>query len=82
MIEGISVLGEVFNEKRVPFIFVIDEWDCVFRIIKDKESEQTEYLEYLRNLLKNQKYVALAYMTGILPIKAMREINARGRKRR
>ena len=72
----ISVLGEVFNEKRVPFIFVIDEWDCVFRIIKDKESEQTEYLEYLRNLLKKQKYVALAYMTGILPIKKYGEHSA------
>ena len=28
----ISVLGEIFNSKKVPFIFIIDEWDCVFRI--------------------------------------------------
>ena len=72
----ISVLGEVFNEKRVPFVFVIDEWDCVFRMFKDSTSEQTEYLDYLRNLLKNQKYVALAYMTGILPIKKYGEHSA------
>ena len=28
-----------------------------------------ENLDFLRNLLKDQPYVALAYMTGILPVK-------------
>lgn len=65
----ISVLSEISAEKRMPFIFIIDEWDCVFRIFKNNSEEQTDYLDYLRNLLKNQSYVALAYMTGILPIK-------------
>lgn len=30
---------------------------------------QRQYLDFLRNLLKDQPYVALAYMTGILPVK-------------
>lgn len=30
---------------------------------------QKKYLDFLRNLLKDQPYVALAYMTGILPVK-------------
>ena len=30
---------------------------------------QKQYLDFLRNLLKDQPYVALAYMTGILPVK-------------
>ncbi|MBR1591754.1 MAG: AAA family ATPase [Ruminococcus sp.] len=72
----ISVLGEIFDEKRIPFIFIIDEWDCVFRMFKNNTSEQTDYLDYLRDLLKNQKYVALAYMTGILPIKKYGEHSA------
>ena len=72
----ISVLEEIFDDKKVPFIFIIDEWDCVFRIFKNNEEEQTDYLDYLRNLLKNQKYVALAYMTGILPIKKYGEHSA------
>ena len=72
----VSVLGEIFDVKRVPFIFIIDEWDCVFRIFKNNVEEQTDYLDYLRNLLKNQKYVALAYMTGILPIKKYGEHSA------
>ncbi len=72
----ISVLGEIFAEKQIPFIFIIDEWDCVFRMFKNNESEQSDYLDYLRDLLKNQKYVAFAYMTGILPIKKYGEHSA------
>ncbi|MEG0292643.1 MAG: AAA family ATPase, partial [Anaerovoracaceae bacterium] len=30
---------------------------------------QNDFLEFLRNLLKDQPYVALCYMTGVLPIK-------------
>lgn len=30
--------------------------------------ERAEYIDYLSNLLKNQPYVELTYMTGILPI--------------
>lgn len=72
----ISVLSEIFDTKKVPFIFVIDEWDCVFRIHKNNEDSQIKYLDFLRNLLKDQSYVALAYMTGILPIKKYGEHSA------
>ena len=65
----VLVLKTIFSEKRIPFIFIIDEWDCVFREHKDNETAQRDYLIFLRNLLKDQGYVALAYMTGILPIK-------------
>lgn len=65
----ISVFREIFEEKKVPFVFVIDEWDCVFREYKDNVEYQKDYLDFLRNMLKDQNYVALTYMTGILPIK-------------
>lgn len=64
-----SVLDEVFAAKKIPFIFIIDEWDCVFREMKEDPEAQKLYLEFLRGLLKDQSYVALAYLTGILPIK-------------
>lgn len=49
------------------FIFVLDEWDYVFH--KDfSEKERNDYLEFLCTLLKDQNYVALVYMTGILPM--------------
>ena len=64
-----SVLEDIFVSKRIPFIFIIDEWDCVFRELKDDKEAQKKYLDFLRDILKNKSYIALAYMTGILPIK-------------
>lgn len=51
------------------FIFIIDEWDCILREKQNDAEGIKIYLDYLRALLKDQSYVALAYMTGILPIK-------------
>ena len=72
----ISVLKDIYLATKVPFVFVIDEWDCIFRIKKFSSDDQTEYLNYLRYLLKDKSYVALAYMTGILPIKKYGEHSA------
>lgn len=64
-----KVLATIFNTTKIPFIFIIDEWDCIFREHKEDIAAQEAYLKFLRNLLKNQPYAALVYMTGILPIK-------------
>ncbi len=53
------------NEK---FIFIIDEWDYIFSHERYIEHHR-DFLEFLRDLLKDRTYVALAYMTGVLPIK-------------
>ncbi|HQM03043.1 MAG TPA: AAA family ATPase, partial [Ruminococcus flavefaciens] len=71
-----SVLAEIFEAKRVAFVFIIDEWDCIFRQKDVDKNSQTFYLNFLRNLLKDKSYVALAYMTGILPIKKYGEHSA------
>lgn len=62
-------LMDVFSETGIPFIFIIDEWDCIFREYKADIDAQKLYLDFIRSLLKDQPYVAFAYMTGILPIK-------------
>ncbi len=72
----INVLDKVFAQFKIPFIFIIDEWDCIFRRHKEANDSQTTYLNFLRDLLKNKSYVALAYMTGILPIKKYGEHSA------
>ena len=72
----ITALEDVYSEKNEKFIFVIDEWDCIFRIHKHDVSAQKEYLDFLRDLLKGQPFVALVYMTGILPIKKYGEHSA------
>ena len=65
----VRTLKDIFSQKREKFIFIIDEWDSIFRVHRDNATAQKEYLDFLRDLLKGQPYVALAYMTGILPIK-------------
>ena len=72
----VSVLEEIYSQKKSKFIFIIDEWDCVFRVGQETNSSYKLYLDYLRDMLKNQPYVALAYMTGILPIKKYGEHSA------
>lgn len=50
------------------FIFVMDEWDYIFHRDFVTERDKKSYIDFLSNLLKGKAYVALAYMTGILPI--------------
>lgn len=61
------------EEPGRKFIFIIDEWDAVIREAKDDSNTQKQYLDLLREWFKNisftPKVVAVAYMTGILPIK-------------
>lgn len=64
-----EILTLIYNKYRIPFVFIIDEWDCVFRIHKNDTEGQTAYLDYLKILLKDRPYVALDYATGILPVK-------------
>ena len=64
-----AVLERIYVRTKKKFIFLIDEWDCVMRERQDSEAMQKQYLDFLRDLLKDQPYVALAYMTGILPVK-------------
>lgn len=63
-----DILLNVFQETREKFIFVMDEWDAVFHMPFTTEDHKKEYLMFLKNLLKDQVYVELAYMTGVLPI--------------
>lgn len=54
------------------FVIIIDEWDVLIRDEATNKAVQEEYVDFLRNLFKGvepTKFIALAYMTGILPIK-------------
>lgn len=71
-----GVLRQIYAYTGKGFIFVIDEWDCVFRLAKERKKIQKNYLDFLRGLFKGAEYVELAYMTGILPIKKYGEHSA------
>ena len=63
------LMQEIYNQKKARFVIVIDEWDCIFREFKEDTDGQRLYLDFLRDWLKDKSYIALAYITGILPIK-------------
>lgn len=54
------------------FVIVIDEWDVLIRDDASNKKVQDEYIAFLRGIFKGpepDRYIALAYLTGILPIK-------------
>ena len=65
----VQVMRDIFAKTGHSFVILIDEWDCLFREYQQDKEAQKQYLDFLRAWLKDQEYIALAYMTGILPIK-------------
>ena len=61
-------ISSMIRDTNDKFIFLLDEWDYIFNNSLFEEN-QNNFLEFLRALLKDQPYVALCYMTGVLPIK-------------
>ena len=61
-------LMRIYLKEKEHFLFVLDEWDAVFHIPFVTQEDKRTYLMFLKDLLKDQPYVSLAYMTGILPI--------------
>ena len=73
-----SVLMSVYKITNIPFVIIIDEWDCVIRNSEDKELVY-KYLQFLHSLFKSEEskaFLALAYITGILPIKKIKDESA------
>ncbi len=62
-------LERIFVHTRKGFIFIIDEWDCIFREKQEDKTAQIVYLDFLRDLFKDQSYVILVYHDRYLPIK-------------
>lgn len=62
-------MQDIYEETGIPFVMIIDEWDCIFREYKNDKEAQEKYLDFLRDTLKDKRYIQLVYMTGILPIK-------------
>lgn len=68
-----DALWDAFNNivefvEEEKFIFILDEWDFIFHQDFATDEDKESYTKFLSILLKDQPYVELAYMTGILPI--------------
>ena len=74
--DGLSRVKEKTGQK---FIIIIDEWDVLIRDESANQKIQDDYINFLRGLFKGTeptKYIQLAYLTGILPIKKLKTQSA------
>ena len=74
-----DALSRVKNQTGQKFVIIIDEWDVLIRDEAQNQAVQENYINFLRSLFKGTeptKYIALAYLTGILPIKKMKTQSA------
>ena len=74
-----DALSRIYEKTRNQFVVIIDEWDVLIRDEAHNRSVQEEYINFLRGMFKGTeptKYIALAYMTGILPIKRLKTQSA------
>ena len=68
----LEALSNLRNDLNTKFIFIMDEWDLIYRDYRNEEPLQKKFIEFLRGLFKSddgKACFALAYLTGILPIK-------------
>lgn len=67
-----DALSRIKDSTGQKFIVVIDEWDVLIRDEAANKKVQADYINFLRGMFKGTeptKYIQLAYLTGILPIK-------------
>ena len=67
-----NAMTKVHAQTGSTFIVIIDEWDTIFREDPDDNEAQELYLKLLRGLFKDataKEFLALGYLTGILPVK-------------
>ncbi|MEE1285491.1 MAG: AAA family ATPase, partial [Ruminobacter sp.] len=68
----LKALSTLRNDLNAQFIFIMDEWDLIYRDYRNDTKLQEDFIELLRGLFKSdggKACFALAYLTGILPIK-------------
>ena len=67
-----GTLSKINDETGHRFVVIIDEWDVLIRDNANNKKLLEEYIDFLKGLFKGSqpsRYIALAYLTGILPIK-------------
>ncbi len=74
-----GALSYIYNVTKKKFIVIIDEWDVLIRDEATNITVQETYINFLRGMFKGTeptKFICLAFLTGILPIKKMKTQSA------
>ncbi|MCD7883435.1 MAG: ATP-binding protein [Lachnospiraceae bacterium] len=65
---AIQDLQKIYEHTQNKFILVFDEWDCIFHKDYTTDEDRRNFINWLAALTKDKGYIALSYMTGVLPI--------------
>ena len=74
--EALSRINSATGKK---FVIIIDEWDVLIRDEAQNQQIQEAYINFLRGMFKGTeptRFVALAFLTGILPVKKLKTQSA------
>ena len=74
-----DAMSQIYTATGNKFIVIIDEWDVLIRDEADNREIQEQYIDFLRGMFKGNeptKFISLAYLTGILPIKKVKTQSA------
>lgn len=74
-----DVISNVYQASGAQFVIIIDEWDCVIRNQSDRPDLVHRYMQFLHDIFKSEEakdFLALGYITGILPIKKIEDESA------
>ena len=70
-----DAMSRIYTSVGRKFVVIIDEWDVLIRDEAANEAVQKEYINFLCGMFKGTeptKFIMLAYLTGILPIKKVK----------
>lgn len=74
-----TVINRVYQKTGIKFVIIIDEWDAVVRNHSDRPDLVHRYMQFLHDIFKSagaKEFLALGYITGILPIKKIEDESA------
>ena len=74
-----EALSQINNATGNKFVVIIDEWDVLIRDEAQNQQVQDRYIDFLRGMFKGTeptRFIALAFLTGILPIKKLKTQSA------
>ena len=74
-----DLLNKIYNVSKTKFVIIIDEWDYIVRNHADRQDLVHNYMQFLHDIFKSDEslsFLALGYITGILPIKKIKDESA------
>ena len=74
-----EALSRISSATGKKFVIIIDEWDVLIRDEAQNQQIQETYINFLRGMFKGTeptRFVALAFLTGILPVKKLKTQSA------